>query len=570
MAVVNPIRTCPGRSATDTEQNWYHMLLAPGLGICSRCYHDYIAPTPFTAKFGHEHDTSGARRHCDFDVPRTRAVLRQAAAGNDFEPFHAYWVRRSRIPRCKGPGVGVAAADKFSWFQLADPSFAGRFGACNACYEDHVLASPFSEHFASSPVQQPEDQTFECDVAREFGHKLLGGGGAGDWAQIRDWLLFRKSLPRCTEVAETDSASRRWHRLRPPEFGSLLTCEACYYDAVHGTVAADHFEAAPLVLQPNSAVVCMVGGHIPLRVVFDEAKRVKDWSVFHRAAQVVVRSPPCRKEGTQSPVWYSLIPAAAEIDVCPACHACFFQALGAGHILQPKHVPPGQLRLCNMNLAAPHVAPIYRRLDMAIDSGNFPPFATFFKLAMEVPPCPGNKPAAGLRWHTHDLFSCCPSCWLTAPIQGSQLSGCFSEETTVSSLLKCDFYSVRVRDLWRVACIENDLAGFQGFMKKRLEIWQQTYPAIQQHLEVMKMNMQRQATLMMASVINTGANNIVAASAPVGMHGHYGNSSIGYGYETMAGAQGAIQFNQAVGMNGSNAAPMMSITQLEGLWKSVE
>ncbi|KAJ3497753.1 hypothetical protein NLG97_g1669 [Lecanicillium saksenae] len=565
---VKPIRACPGRSATDTEQNWYHLRLAPNLGICSRCYHDCLAQTPFTANFGHENDTSGARRVCDFDVPRTRAILRQATEGNDFDIFKDYWVRRAKIPRCKGPGAGVAAADKFSWFSLADPNLADKFGACNACYEDHVLASPFASHFSSSPIQQPDDQTFVCDVALEFCHKLLGG--TGDWGQISNWLLFRRNLPSCTGVAEADSASRRWHKLRAPEFDSLLTCEACYYDAVHNTIAADHFQPNPVVLPPNHPVVCMYGGNIPLRVVFDEAERVKDWSVFHRAAQVVVRSPPCRKEGTASPVWYSLIPADAEVDICQTCYTCFFQALGAGHILQPKYVPPGQLRLCNMNLAAPHVTSIYSKLDMAVDSGNFDTFTKFVRSVMHVPPCPGNKPAAGLRWYTHDLFTCCPSCWLTAPIEGTQLSGCFSAETMVPTQLKCDFYSTRVRDLWRVACIENDLAGFSQFMKKRLEIWQQTYPAIQQHLQMMKMNMERQATLMMASVINTGANNIAAASAPVGMYGHYGNSAIGYGYETMAGAQGAIQFNQAVGMNAANGAPMMSIVQLEGLWKSVE
>ncbi|KAJ2967866.1 hypothetical protein NQ176_g9461 [Zarea fungicola] len=108
-------------------------------------------------------------------------------------------------------------------------------------------------------------------------------------------------------------------------------------------------------------------------------------------------------------------------------------------------------------------------------------------------------------------------------------------------------------------------------MKKRLEIWQQTYPLIQQQLQIMKMNMQRQATLMMASVINTGANNIVAASTPVGgLHSTWGSSATGYGYETYAGALGASQWNQANGMNTANGAPMMTITQLEALWKSVE
>ncbi|OAA55200.1 hypothetical protein ISF_08121 [Cordyceps fumosorosea ARSEF 2679] len=571
MATVKPMRSCPGRSATDVEQNWYHMRLAPGLGICSACYHQHILPTPFASNFAHEPDSSGARRYCDFDVPRTRAVLRQALADNDIAAFQAYWTRRAGTPRCKGAGAGVAPADGFSWFQLAEPLAGGKqLGACNACYEDHVLASPFAERFASTPVKQPQDQTFECDLAWEFVQKLLCGG-TQDWAQVSSWLLFRKGLPRCLQAAAGAPEERRWHRLRAPEFGALLTCEACYYDAVHGTVAAEHFLASPVVLPPGSlTVVCMVGGHVALRVVLDEAKRLGDWAVFHRAAQAVVRNPPCLREGTQSQVWYSVVPASPEIDVCPACHACLFEALGAGHLLQPKYVPPGQPRLCSMNLAAPHVAAIYRRLDMALDSGDLAGFASFLRLVAELPACPGNKPVAGLRWYTHDLFSCCPACWHTAPIRDTKLAQCFASETEVSSLLKCDFYSGRVRDLWRLACIEDDLAGFAGFMKKRHQIWQQTYPAIQQQLAIMRMNLQRQSTLMMASVLNTGANNIVSAASPVGLQGHYGNSAIGYGYETMAGAQGAIQFNQATSMGGANAAPAMVITQLEGLWKSVE
>lgn len=69
-----------------------------------------------------------------------------------------------------------------------------------------------------------------------------------------------------------------------------------------------------------------------------------------------------------------------------------------------------------MNLGASLVAPIFRRLDMAIESGNFPPFATFSRLIMEVPRCPGNKLAAGIRLYTHDLFW-----WRPAKSQFSQL-----------------------------------------------------------------------------------------------------------------------------------------------------
>lgn len=564
-----PIRSCPGRSPTDIEQNWYHLRLAPNLGICSRCYHDSLAQTTFTAHFGHEHDTTECRRYCDFDAPRTHAVLQEARQRNDFSIFESYWVRRAKIPRCKGAGAVVTPADNFSWYPLKDHSVADKFGACGACYEDFVVPSRFGEEgFASTPIKQPPESSYSCDVAGPFCQKLLGG--AGDWGQISSWLLFRAGLPQCTAVVEADGASRRWHKLRAPEFNNLLVCEACYYDVVHNTVAAEHFQPTPLMLPQGSPTTCMARGHLALLVVLQEALRLHDWGIFHRAAQVVVRSPPCRREGTNSAFWYSVVPADNEIDICGACYACLFQALGAGHYLQQKHNPPGQLRLCNMNLGAPHVTSIFSKLDMAIDRENPALFTNFIRAAMYVPSCPGNKPVTGLRWHTNDMFSCCPSCWLTIPIKDTRLAGAFSPETQVNSLLKCDFYSGRVRDLWRMACMQDDLAGFTEFMKRRLEIWQQTYPRIQEQLAMMRMNQQRQATLLMAGVINTGANNIMAASAPVGHYGGWGNSSIGYGYETAAGAQGAMQFQQGIGMNAANGVQMMNITQLEALWKSVE
>lgn len=561
---IHQAKQCPGRSATEAEQHWYHMPLAPNLGICSCCYHTHLAHTAFAANFGYENDTSGARRVCDFDAPHTHHSLRDAVTQNDFETFKSYWIHRAKIARCPGPDTASTAESPSKWFQLKDAHGAQDFIVCHACHEDYVIPSEYSSHF-STLTQTTESQTLVCDLAWDFCQKLLSG--SGEWRQIFSWLHYRKGLPRCTAITQTDGASRRWHRLCGAGLESLLSCEACYYDRIHGSTAAGYFQSSPSALSPNSPVVCMIGGNIPLRVVLDESMRLKDWSIFDRAARIVLQAPPCRAEGTQSAVWYSLIPASAEVDICQACYSCFFESLGAARVLRPKPVPPGELRLCNMNLAAPHVFSLYRVLDIAITQNNPERFAAFIRRAMDVPPCPGNNPVSGRRWHTHDMFSCCPACWLTAPIEGTQLADCFSEEIEVPTQLKCDFYSTRVRDLWRLACIEKNLPEFTQFMEKRLKIWQQTYPLIQQNLQLMKMNAARQATLFMASTINTGANNIAAAS---GSYGSYGNNLIGYGYETYAGAQGAVQFSQALSMNGSNSGPIAVLAQLEGLWKTVE
>lgn len=303
-------------------------------------------------------------------------------------------------------------------------------------------------------------------------------------------------------------------------------------------------------------------------MTLDETLHRKDWAIFQRAAHAFVRSPRCNKDGIQNGTWYSILPAADQFNICQSCYACVFEARNAGHFLAPAPPQiPGRARLCNMNIGSPHALSMYRKLDQAIDRYDVSIFSEFVRRLSAVPACPGQHPVSERRWYSHHMFSCCPSCWIEADIGSTQLSSCFSPEINISSPLKCDFYSPRVRELWRVACAENDLPGFINFMEKRLEIWGQTYPQIQKNLHMVQMNVAQQQSLFLASTINT-ASNAVAVGA--GMNGHYGNGQIGYGYETFAGAQGAMQFSEALSMNSQNTLPFTSSVQLEMLWKSVE
>ncbi|PCG89830.1 Hypothetical protein PENO1_095210 [Penicillium occitanis (nom. inval.)] len=561
------IRYCPGRIGTISEENWYHCVSAPNLNICSRCYHDYLKPLPFAANFKHQRDASGARRTCDFNVPRVHAVLREAIHMNDFAVLDGYLARRGQLPRCKGGGRLVAAEENFVWFQPMDVNFAGKWGACGACYEDYIVASPYSSCFTTSPIIQPRGQLFECDMAWPFCQGMMAGGG-GDWHQIMSWVLYRRHLPRCNASSEVDVASRNWYRPRDPELGSLLVCEACYYDTIYNSEAGQHFDLSRYQLPQNSKAVCFVSGNIPLALALDETIHRKDWAVFQRAAHAFVRSPRCNKDGIQNGTWYSLLPAANQFNICQSCYACVFEARSAGHFLA-RVLPqiPGQARLCNLNIGTAHALSMYRKLDQAIDRYDASIFSDFARRLSVVPACPRQHPVSERRWYSHHMFSCCPSCWIEADIGSTRLSSCFSPEIQISSPLKCDFYSPRVRELWGIACAENDLPGFIRFMEKRLEIWKQTYPQIHQNLHMAQMNVSQQQSLFLASSINTGSN---AAAAGAGMNGHYGNAQIGYGYETFAGAQGAMQFNDALSMTSQNTLSFTSSVQLEMLWKSVE
>lgn len=557
------IPRCPEREPSESEQNWFSLSQSPAFVCCSRCWTDHISRTQFANNFVHTHDASGTARLCQFNRPAVRNAFAQATQTGNLAPFTDYVARRLQIPSCRGGGVGVSPELGFQWFMPKDPNLHGKICICTECYDDYVAPAGLQNHLSESPVAQAAGQEWGCDMGWDFCRRFMAS--TRDWATTTSWALYIQNLPACATAAGAKGSSRKWHKLRNPNV-ELWACESCYYNVAGQTVAAQHFEPTA-VPGPDANWVCFVGGSVPLRVALDEAIRRNDWGLFHKGALAYVCNPICSGEGIQNGTWYSLVPASPEVDICATCFTCIFESMDMGHILAPKSVSPGEVRLCNMNLATPHMQVLCKKLDLAIARQDPTLFTTFTRNIAGVPLCPGGTPVEGRKWYAHDLFLCCPACWFTAPIQGTALASCFSDGVTASNKIKCDFYSVRVRELWRKSCETNDLAGFSAFMKKRLDVWAQTYPLIQQQLSIMRMNAQRQQTLYMASILNTGGNNIATAA---GAHGNFGNNAIGYGYETYAGAQGAMQFNQALSMTGSNLGPVAQITQLENLWKSVE
>ncbi|KAH8658051.1 hypothetical protein BX600DRAFT_62810 [Xylariales sp. PMI_506] len=564
---VVPIRRCPERLPVETVEHWYRLSSAPSLGICSRCYQDHLSATPFAQNFEHEYDPSGTKRCCDFSTPRMMLVLHQALQQNDFKPLQEYMMYRNTIPRCKGGGGVVEATEGYLWYQLSDPPYKGKFGLCKSCYEDYIVPAGFTQHFLP-PIQQPGGSKFECDLGWPFCKRLAKS--CKDWNQIPQYGIHRKWLPRCTGLAEAEAGSRTWYKLRPSDLDSLWLCEACYYDAASMTHMEEHIYNPPQQPAPQAKLRCFLNGSVALRVAWDEALlQTGDFNTFYRAAQIFVRSPPCAKEGTQNATWYSVNPPC-DFDVCGACYAGILESTGFGHFLTQKWVQPGEAKLCDLNPGAPRAHSYYIKLDQALDTGDARIFTDYVRGIADLPACPGGTPVTSRRWYRHDVFTACQACWFEA-VRGTPLDQvAFTiRDELYEPTLRCDFYSARVRRLWRDACARNDLPTFVALMRQRLDIWSQTYPQIQMQLAQMRMNAQRQQTLLMSSVMLTGAGGI-AAAASGHSSGNFGNSQIGYGYSNYASAQGAAQFQQAVGMNTANGPAQMSILQLEALWKSVE
>ncbi|EPS35790.1 hypothetical protein H072_10731 [Dactylellina haptotyla CBS 200.50] len=563
MAQITPIKYCPERDPVVNPQHWYFLPAAKALKICTRCYHDRLSATPFARQFQVEYYPSGDSRYCDFNNPRMHSVLQQAVAQNNFQLLHDHIVYRSQIPRCKGEEI-VKPDDGFEWFKPLNPALKDKFAACRACYEDYLIPAGFAPQL-SAPIRQEKELNYMCDMGFRFCLRLATT--CRDWNQMISYAVHRAGLPKCTGLTPAEASSGKWYKLRPNDLDSLLFCEACYYDFASMTIMEPHVYLPQQQPQPNTQINCAVSGWPSMRSAWEQALNKKDFNTFYAAAQVFVRNPPCLHTGITKGTWYTLKPPCDEVDICASCYAGIFVVNDVGHFLAQKWTQPGQTRLCNMNLHQPRAMQLYQKLDAAITANDEKMFSDFARWAAETPLCPGGALVNDRMWYRHETFSCCPSCWMEV-IDGTPLESAFPVRNQLyKPQLKCDFYSARVRGLWMEACQKNDLPGFVAFMDNRLKIWSQTYPLIQQHLATMRMNMMRQQTLFMSSTILNGGNSIAAAA---GVSGNYGNSQVGYGWETYAGAEGAMQFNQAMSMNGANGSVAMSIAQLEGLWKSVE
>lgn len=566
MANIIPLRHCPEREPTESEQHWFRLPAAPDLSICSRCWADHWQHSPFASLVELAPELAGQNGFCDFSTPRSLSLFRHAASQGNFRIWADFWTFRQNIPYCTGGGVPNPASERITWWQLARPSTNGQqIYACDACFQDYVCAGQHANALVRAPPIVGAAR--ECDISWPCNRKSVAEWS--DFNHIFNQMYQRRNMQNCAQLDEAAGATRIFHTIAEQGINSLPICQACCFDHVRGTMAQEHVTPAPQNLPEGASTLCFIGGSVPLRTAFDEALRQRNWEVFRKAAFAHVRCPPCKKEGISGGVWYSIKPAHEEFDVCEACYAGIFEPLGVSDWLERKPQGENKLWMCDLNLAAPLAVRFYKDLDAAVEQRDRNLFYNLVRQRLVAPPCQGSKMITGARWYDHEVFTCCPACWNDLKIGDGRYAGIFTGPIYYDGASKCDFFSARVRQMWLEAVQTGQLDSFIKAMRDRREVWQVTQKAINEQLAMMRMNAERQAALMMASVINGGANNIAAASSAVNF-GNWGSSATGYGYETFAGAQGAAQFQQGVAMNTANGTPMMQITQLEGMWKNVE
>ena len=163
----------------------------------------------------------------------------------------------------------------------------------------------------------------------------------------------------------------------------------------------------------------------------------------------------------------------------------------------------------------------------------------------------------------------CEECYYAA-IRGTSLESQLTSRGEVDNQSKnglfCELYSPRMRTKWSEACANRDLTGFLAAVHERREVFKATILPARQLRAQQKLVMQNSLTQYKAGAMAVFGDNILNAAGGYGPY-QYGNSSVGYGYATANGVQGAMMMQQPLNFGGNHIA---QAGMLEARWKLFE
>ncbi|KAH8811352.1 hypothetical protein F5884DRAFT_897786 [Xylogone sp. PMI_703] len=555
---------CPESNPVLYAALWYEFPEAPHFTICLKCYNDHIRPTQFAVYFVGEVRQPNPDRHCLFNTPRMLQLWPVGVRENNWAFMKEYITRRAQIPNCQKQKTIEGDGGTSLILSQEIPGLA----VCGACYEDVVRASSFEGHFQFFN-DVPSDHRWSCDMWIPFMQRAIQETSkTGAWKEFMVSCQIRQGLAVCAGTESVEAKSRIWYTPRTSIPG-LVICGACYYDNAAATPMAGGFVQFQVPPSRASELWSCDMALLPMKVAWAQASLTKNFNVWWEAAKMIMESAPCSNNGIKDGQWYTLAQGCENFDVCARCYAGWFYALGHGSSFMQKYTAPGTTLICDFNPAAPRFQTYIARLSEAEDKKSWPIFMDYVVKFAAMPVCPRSTMVQNRRWYGAPDCFICESCFEEFARETCLASELPFQNIEISERCICCLYSPRMRKLWSEACDKRDLPGFIELAKQRLQVYAATMPRIEMILAMMRMRATQRATLFASSTMLQGGDNIVgAASGPTPYS--YGNSTVGYGFATASGVQGAMQFNQALAMNPVPGNEYVEVMQLEAAWKEVE
>lgn len=337
---------------------WFQLPGIPNFNVCEKCYEMHIYETPFREEFDAV-EASGPT-YCAFNTPRILSIIwPQVVRTGRFDVFRGHAAERSRISTCS-----LSAGTKSGlWYMVLRPDGSCSFIACQACFQDVILASPYHPHFKEVPAAVAEG-AYSCHVSTPFIEAQLAAGKLPWHAVLREVEYRIHEVLPCPGNKIVPSPGRRWWKPRDSDL--IAVCDSCYCDGIAPSQFADHFTS---VIQKASDVgpwFCGMGG-FALSVVWTHAVEKDDYALWLEAVSAAYSHPMCTPDGTIGGVWNVFRePGLGEFYVCDRCAEMYVRPLGFGESLDRLRFSPDAGRMvCGLNPEGPRAAEFREKLGEA-------------------------------------------------------------------------------------------------------------------------------------------------------------------------------------------------------------
>lgn len=434
-----------------------------GFDVCEKCYEVYVYDSAFARYFQQIKLAKGEKTFCGFNNPRVvEFIWPTTVKVNDFDIFADYARERGPMGTCAGMG---SPAKEGVWYKIRGRTQGVL--ACEACYQDVILASPFHHHFERMEATAVSENTIPCHVAWPFVEARLLKKPSTFEEVERDINYRLTKVLACPEDKLIKVPGRRWWKPKGTAL-PIFICDCCYWDGIFPTAFGDEFK---VVVQEQDDVWCCAMSCYQLSTVWQYATEKEDLTPWLEAANAAW-SPMCEAEGSSNQIWNVFKdPALDGFDFCERCTSVFIRPLGFGSRLEQRRYDSQEVIKCDLNSANEHQREIIQKLGEAAawrEPAILQEFLTRLGPRVHYLPCPGEQPATRSQWWGCGDFIVCEECYqqrvrLASPCAG-QIRKFDCDGKLVSA--KCDLGTENWRYIWKRRCCEG--RDFDRFMEALL------------------------------------------------------------------------------------------------------
>ncbi len=365
------------------------------------------------------------------------------------------------------------------WFSPAQDEING-FLACEACYEDVILAMPWGLRFLHNPgAQQPGQRVGCCIPSDAFGRMVRECGRRGDWngfVRRANAKLMKNQAPCNNRAKFKTIRDCRWWTVKGSS-GDLKFCDTCYTDKWEGSKYEGAFEP---ILEPRDDFVygyspqtCEMKGNTALYMIIAGVTGQKLGVEALRAGLALAASKPrCKTQnGIEDGLFYNFPNELPSFGICEECHAGILKTVGMDKFFSntPKLLP-GR-RVCIFSHEHPRFQQLCDIFEEAWDFGAFNIYEQAVRKWIPIPVCVKQDGVKGRRWWGWNDCSICHDCFDTMAVGTKLVPKMQLRGEVVGNEVTCDMWSPRQRARYAKACETGNVEELLAATRERFQVW---------------------------------------------------------------------------------------------------